>query len=174
MSREPSASVSIVEATPDDALLVHDLTLAAYEEYRETLVPPSGVFEDSVDDVRGEIEAGGAVIARWNGVPAGCARYEVAPDGSHLYVGRVAVVPAYRRRGIAGAMMGWCERFAADRGLPEVQLGARLNLPGNIALYTHLGYEIHDYEVREGFGRVAAWMRKRATLDPVASPESDH
>ena len=72
---------------------------------------------------------------------------------------RVAVVPAYRGRGIAGAMMAWCERLAAERGLPEVQLGARLSLPGNIALYTHLGYEIHDYEVREGFGRVAAWMR---------------
>jgi ribosomal protein S18 acetylase RimI-like enzyme len=168
MNRPPSADVSIVEATPDDAALVHALTLAAYEEYRDTLTPPSGVFDDSVADVRREIADGGAIIAFWQDEPAGCARFEVAPDGSHLYVGRVAVVPDWRGRGIVAMMMDWCERHAAERGPPEVRLGARLGLPRNIALYTRLGYEIDGYEEDAGFGRIAAWMRKR--VSPGISP----
>src|SRR5579883_2582416 len=124
------------EATPADAPLIFALTLAAYEEYRGRLVPESGVFEESLADVEEAIRHDGAVIAYLGDQPAGCGRYEIAADRSHLYFDRLSVPPAYRRRGVASAIVRWFERRAAAEGLPEVRLGVRLALPGNIALYT--------------------------------------
>ena len=155
------SEIRIATATPDDAALVHRLTLAAYEEYRGVLVPESGVFAQDLDDVRADIAAGGAIIVWLGGKPVGCGRFAVPADRSHLYVGRLAVLPLYRGQGIASRMLGWCEGHAAALGLPEVQLGVRLQLPRNRALYERLGYETFGYEERPGYGRTSAWMRKR-------------
>jgi len=155
------AQLRIVAATANDAALIHRLTLAAYEEYRGVLVPESGVFAQDLDDVRADIAAGGAIIVWLGDEPVGCGRYELPSDGSHLYVGRLAVLPAYRGRGIASRMLAWCEARAATLGLPEVQLGVRLQLPRNQALYERLGYEAFGYEDRPDYGRTSAWMRKR-------------
>jgi GNAT superfamily N-acetyltransferase len=151
----------ITEATLADARLIFELTLAAWEEYRGRLDPPSGVFGETVADVEAAIAHGGAVVAYLDGEAAGCSRYEIAEDGAYLYFGTLAVLPRFRRRGIASALVRWLEQRAAELGLTEVRLRARLALPHNIALYTGLGYEIFDYEERPGYGRVSAEMRKR-------------
>jgi GNAT superfamily N-acetyltransferase len=149
------------EATLRDAPLVFALTLAAYEEYRGRLTPESGVFEETLADVEHAILHDGAVIAYLDDEAAGCGRYEIAADRSHLYFDRLAVPPAYRRRGVASAIVRWFEQRARDLELPEVRLGVRLALPGNIALYSGLGYEVDGYEDRPGYGRISAWMRHR-------------
>ena len=149
------------EAMPADAQLIFDLTLAAYEEYRGRLVPESGVFEETLADVDEAISHDGAVIAYLDGEPAGCGRYEIAADRSHLYFDRLSVPPPYRRRGVASAIVRWFEQRAAALDLPEMRLGVRLALPGNIALYSGLGYVIDGYEDRPEYGRVSAWMRRR-------------
>ncbi|MGC8634097.1 MAG: GNAT family N-acetyltransferase [Candidatus Limnocylindrales bacterium] len=81
-------------ASPDDAPLVMALTLAAYEEYRGVLVPESGVFHETLEEVRGLLEgragatlvpgarnpalaSSGAVIAQIGGIAVGCARWSV-------------------------------------------------------------------------------------------------
>lgn len=158
---EPLPSLELREAAPEDAPLVLRLTLAAYEEYRDTLVPASGVFSETLDEVRAEVENGGVVIVWLNGEPVGCGRSEIPADRSHLYVGRLAVLPAARGRGIATRMLAWFEARAAALGLLEVQLGVRLMLPRNILLYERVGYEVFGYEDRPGYGRISAWMRRR-------------
>jgi ribosomal protein S18 acetylase RimI-like enzyme len=180
------ARVSLRAATPADAALVLALTLAAYEEYRGALVPESGVFGETLALVRSQIAgrppaagrsrgeavghalaASGAVVASVGGVAVGCARWAIRTDEApgapaYLYVGRVAVVPEQRRRGIASALMAWCEDLATRRGLREVRLGVRLSLPRNEALYRRLGYRpTGALESREGYGPIAAWMSKR-------------
>ncbi|HZQ38072.1 MAG TPA: GNAT family N-acetyltransferase [Dehalococcoidia bacterium] len=160
MNETPS-DLELREASPDDAPLVFSLTLAAYAEYRHTLVPPSGVFSESLEDVRRELEHGGGLIATLAGEAVGCARYEVDPAGGFLYFGRLSVLPAARRRGIAAAIVRGLEARARALGLPEVRLGVRLSLPHNIRLYTKLGYETYDHEERAVFGVVSAEMRRR-------------
>lgn len=198
-------------ATPADAPLILALTLAAYEEYRDVLVPESGVFRETIEQVRSHLEGravpghpasggpapaptapgdlapaptdpmvparSGAVIASVDGEAVGCARWSVRvddmPAGTHppeagrevprlyLYVGRVAVLPAHRGRGVATALMAWCERLALDRGLREVRLGVRLGLTRNETLYRRLGYRpTGSLEEREGYGPIARWMAK--------------
>jgi ribosomal protein S18 acetylase RimI-like enzyme len=114
------------------------LAQEAFAEYRETLVPSSSLFSESVDDMAAYIERGGAVIA-WDGeTPVGAARFH--PEGECLYVGRVSVPPAFRRQGIASAMMRFLEEHARALGLPKTKVETREALPGNVALYESLGY----------------------------------
>ncbi len=123
-----------------DAPLVHRVMQEAFAEYWETLQPPSGAHAETVDDVARAIGAGGAALVWADGVPVASARFLLWPD--HLEIGRVAVLPAYRRRGIASALMAFLEGHGRRVGQTEVRVGVRRALPGNIALYARLGYAI--------------------------------
>jgi ribosomal protein S18 acetylase RimI-like enzyme len=124
--------------------LVFRLAVAAFEEFRATLVPPPGILAETVEDVAAYIQRGGAVIA-WDGdVAVGSARFHREPD--HLYVGRVAVPPEFRRRGIASELMRFLETHARSLGLPETRVEVRMALPSNIALYESLGYLPISYQ----------------------------
>jgi ribosomal protein S18 acetylase RimI-like enzyme len=130
--------VELVDAT--HAELVLRLAVEAFEEFRHTLVPPPGILRESAEDVARSIETGGAVIAWDGGIPVGSARFHPEPD--HLYVGRVAVPPAFRRRGIAIAMMRFIEDHARSLGYTETRVQVRQALPSNVALYESLGYTV--------------------------------
>jgi GNAT superfamily N-acetyltransferase len=160
VNRQSSSPLTLRAATADDAPLLHHLMLAAYEEYRDTLVPASGAFEETVEDVRCAIVEGGGVVVLLDGEPVGCGRFDIGPERAFIEVGRLSVVPARRGGGIATRMLKWFEERAAVLSIPEVRLGVRLNLPRNIALYERAGYSAYDYEDRPGYGRVAVWIRK--------------
>jgi ribosomal protein S18 acetylase RimI-like enzyme len=145
MSRStPPGECRIVPATLDDAELMRQIMQAAFAEYAGVLRPESGAHTESTEAVRQTLARGGGVLA-WIGTEAaGAARYE--PRGRFLYIGRVAVLPAYRGRGIASAMMLYLEGVARELGLPAVQVGVRMSLPSNLALYQGLGYELIDVQ----------------------------
>ena len=92
---------------------------------------------------------GGGALARLAGVPVGCVLYE--PLETALYLGRLAVVPAVRGRGIGGLLVAFVEQEAIAAGLPRITLGVRLQLPQNTAFYTKLGYTISGYGSHPGF-----------------------
>src|SRR4029077_15463412 len=70
----------------------------------------------------------------------GSARFRLSPG--YVYAGRVAVLPAYRGRGVAGALMAGIEASARAPGVAEVRVGVRGSLPANRRLYERLGYRI--------------------------------
>ena len=131
---------------------------AAFQEYADRLQPPSGALSESVEDVERFLETGGAVLAWLGDNAVGTARFE--PSGAGLYVGRVSILPAYRLRGIATVLMRHIEREAQEAGLSFIKVGVRMSLPGNLALYQSLGYEV--LEVRQhpkGPDRIV-WLTK--------------
>jgi GNAT superfamily N-acetyltransferase len=136
---EPPAGVTPQLASVDDAALVRDLMLTAFESLRE-LDPPSSAFGETEADVAAAIGRGGAAIAFLGETPVGSVRFE--PQDSWLYIGRLAVLPAYRRRGIGGVLMAAAENEAPRFGLREAQVEMRSHLGGNRALFASLGYEV--------------------------------
>jgi ribosomal protein S18 acetylase RimI-like enzyme len=137
---QSATRIELVDAS--QAELVLRLAVEAFMEFRETIVPPPGILAESVDVVARSIETGGAVIA-WNGeVPVGSARFHPEPD--HFYIGRVAVPPEHRRRGIATAMMCFLEDHARTLGFSETRVQVRQALPSNVALYQSLGYAVRS------------------------------
>ncbi len=123
-----------------DAALVHRIMHEAFAEYRGVLDPPSSAHAETVGDVARALAAGGGALA-WLGAEAvGSARYGRQPD--HLAIGRIAVLPAYRGRGIGGALVTFLEGHARTLAIPEVRLEVRMTLDKNLALYERLGYQI--------------------------------
>ena len=155
----------IVRARVEDAALVHQIMHEAFEEYRSSLVPPSSSHDETVEYVAQAMDQGGALLA-WDGETAvGSARFEPRPDC--LYVGRVAVLPEHRRRGIASAIMARMEEIARERGLPAVQVGVRDSLPSNLDLYRRLGFEVVAFEPHPRGPDKTVWMLKRLVDSPA-------
>lgn len=146
--------LSVREAHSEEAGLLHDLLLRAFKEYEGRLDPPSGVHAEAVASVRNRMNEGGALVCEAGGVAVGCVFY--APKAGYVYVGRLAVLPEYRRRGIGKLLLGAAERRAGELGLPRVRLGVRLALGklreyyeargyAPIALRSHAGYTEATY-----------------------------
>ena len=127
-------------ATPADAPTVHALTQAAFATLAGKIDPPSSARLETVEAVAAALAAGGGGIAEIAGEPVGAVRFQPAED--HLYVGRVAVAPEHRGRGVARALMALAERRAAAAGLPETRVEVRRSLTGNIAMFERLGYAV--------------------------------
>jgi len=137
---ENTVSIGVRLAALADAGLVRDVMLAAYAEHKGALPVDSGAHLETVDDVVEGMRRGGAVVAYDGREVVGSARFTAEDDC--LYVGRVAVLPSHRRRGVASAMMRFMDEVAQQYGRDMVRVGVRRSLPGNVALYVSLGYEV--------------------------------
>lgn len=152
-------NLRITLATLDDALLVYRIMREAFAEYENVLQPPSGANRETVDDVTAAMQQGGALLVWVGEMPVASARYRL--DADALYVGRVAVLPAYRQRGIAKAVMRRMENIARQYGRDTLRVGVRMSLPGNLALYHSLGYstiEVSDHP--KGPDRIATLIKR--------------
>jgi ribosomal protein S18 acetylase RimI-like enzyme len=156
----------VVAAGPEDAAEVHRLTLAAFASHA-SLDPPSGAVQETLHQVRADMRTGGAALATLDGKAVGCLRWEVTPSGD-LHVRRVAVEPSLQGRGIGRALMAWAEREAAARQCAAVTLGVRVDLPGNLAFYLKLGYEVTGEHRHAGYRRTT-WLSMRKLLGAAES-----
>ncbi|HSP73284.1 MAG TPA: GNAT family N-acetyltransferase [Gaiellaceae bacterium] len=154
-------SAQVVPCGPERAGDVHRLTQAAFERHR-TLDPPSGAGRESLEHVHEDLAAGGGAIAELDGRPVGCLRWTVAPSGD-LHVRRVAVEPGRQGRGLGRVLMAWAEDEARRRGCGAVSVGVRIALPGNLAFYRALGYEVVDEHRHDGYEQ-PTWLSLRKRL----------
>lgn len=92
----------------------------------------------------------------------GCAR--LRPDGRRAQIGRLAVLPAYRRLGIGRAMLEKVDRCGIERGYDELYLHAQTYAQ---PLYESLGYLASGAEFQEA-GIAHRLMTRR--IEPVAEP----
>lgn len=65
-------------------------------------------------------------------------------DGHRGWLYAVAVLSAYRRRGVASALVGEAEVRLRELGCGKINLQVRATNLGVIGLYRRLGYEIED------------------------------
>ncbi len=88
-----------------------------------------------------------AVAAAAHGGVAGFAVMQYKDDEAHLIL--LGVEPAFRRRGIAGALIAWHEKAALTAGIGTVYVEARASNAAARALYGKLGYRevqvVHGY-----------------------------
>lgn len=98
-------------------------------------LPPRGVF----------------LVAEVDGEPAGCGAWRALDGGgeaSRAEIKRVYVEPAFRRRGLAQALVAALEAGAARSGHRFVVLNSGREQPEALALYADLGYRpVESYGV---------------------------
>lgn len=136
--------------TMADAESVAALIREAFSQLPATIDPPSGALRETAASVATHLETGGGAVVDVGGLVA-CVLW-AERDGA-LYVGRLAVAPAWRGRGIAGCLMEAAAAEARRRSLPRLRLGVRLALKGNRRMFARLGFVEVGVRSHEGYAR---------------------
>lgn len=135
-------------ATDADVPAITQLLKAAFAE-QATLAPPSGALSETDAKVREVMGTASVLLAEVDRTIAGCVFH--ATEERALYLFRLAVLPAFRCRGIARALLDACEEIARLRRLDGTRLSVRLALPRQRAYYERLGYVVVAYGTHPGF-----------------------
>lgn len=156
--------VRIEPATAADLAAIVAVIRAAFAEYDGRLDPPSSAHAQTPANVARELADGGALVARIGDSVVGCVFHHWR--GDHVYLDRLAVLPAHRGAGIGRALLAAAEQRARARGLGEARLTVRLALAGLRASYERLGYGFLEHRTHAGYGQpTAVTLRK-----PLGAP----
>jgi ribosomal protein S18 acetylase RimI-like enzyme len=108
---------------------------AAFGEYRGVLDPPSGALAVDARAVRSLMELGGILACESEGRIVACVVHRTHPD--HVYLGRLAVLPAFRRQGLGAPLVRFAVASAGNLG-GRVMV-AHVQMP-NVAFFERLGW----------------------------------
>lgn len=138
---------------PGDAAAAAALIRAAFDAQSVTTDPPPSAVRETAATVAASLaQQGQGGIAAWQGeAMTGCVLWQVQPHG--LYLGRLAVHPDHRGRGIAQALVGAVETQARLLGLPRVVLSTRLVLADNRRLFARCGFVETECHAHPGYDR---------------------
>src|SRR5690348_3462325 len=90
-------------ATNADVPAIIAVVHAAFAEYQGQLDPPSSAHEETETTIRQKMTRARVLLGLVGEVVIGCIFYE--PEGDHLYLSRLAVLPAYRQRGVGSRLL---------------------------------------------------------------------
>lgn len=140
-------SLTIRKAAAGDGAILIEMVraLAVHHGYEDSFVARAEDYEKFLRDPNA---LNGALIAEIDGVPAGCATwqraYQTFLGRETMYLEDISVLPDFRRRGIATALLKAVARLAVSRNVPAVgwlMMGWNTEARG---LYEKLGATIYD------------------------------
>lgn len=145
------SDLAVAEATVADAAAIVDVIHRSFAA-RPLLDPPSSALDETEQSVAATLAEAGGLLCRVDGQPAGVILFGTEPGV--LQLRRVSAVPELQSRGVASAMVGVAEEIAGDRGLDDVVLEARLELPATLEFWYRRGYrELARDGTRLTFGK---------------------
>jgi predicted N-acetyltransferase YhbS len=145
-----AASASIRPAQSGDAVEIAEVIREAFEPYRGRLQPAPSALSETAETIAARLAKGRGFVAEAEGRIVGCV-LTVANGTETLYVGRLAVHPAWQGRGLATNLMAAAEEMGRKDGFAVLSLGVRLALTGNRALFEKLGFRFASEERHPGF-----------------------
>lgn len=123
-------------ATPEDSAALAALIRLSFARQTEVTDPPPSALQETGESIASHFTAGGggALIEG----PVACLLWEEKEGG--LYVGRLAVHPDWRGRGLAKRLLAAAEAEARARRLPRLHLSTRLVLLDNRKFFAGCGF----------------------------------
>jgi predicted N-acetyltransferase YhbS len=134
-----------------DAVAVATLIRAAFAAQSVVTDPLPSALRVTAAHVVAHLRIGSGAVAEVAGALAGSALWAEREGG--LYLGRLAVAPAWRRRGVAKALVAAAEAAALAMDLPCIQLSTRLVLLDNRRLFAACGFVEATCEAHPGYAQ---------------------
>ena len=145
----------------DDMARVDELHRFVQVAFRDLLIdPPSSVLKETVVDFAARLQSKTCFVIEVDGHLIGSVF--CAPENDALYIGRLAVHPDWRRRGVASALIGAAKAEAHRIGAKRITLKARIMLSSNIALFRRHGFVITAEEAHAGFSAPTSYAMELA------------
>lgn len=139
----------IRQANPADEANIRDCAEQAYRRY----VPVIGRKPaPMVADFKAQIESGHVHVAVDGDAFQGFVVF--FPDGDHILLENVAVLPSAAGRGVGTSLIRFCEDEAQRSGFNAVHLYTNEKMTENLSLYPRLGYVEVARRTEDGFNRV--------------------
>jgi ribosomal protein S18 acetylase RimI-like enzyme len=146
---EAAPAVVLRPLTAADAREAAELIRAAFAAQKRRTTPPSSALVETRQAIAGKIAAGGGFGLFEAGALIAATLWSL--NGDALHVARVSVAPEARGRGIVRSLIAACEAEARRRGLRQIRLKTRLELPENERLFERFGFARREVEAHPGF-----------------------
>lgn len=169
------AAMQPVRLSPDDDMAaVHRLLTDAFAYMAGRIDPPSSLDRMTAADLARAAQTGelwilpGAGTEPPPGAPLAC--MVLTPEPGRLYLGKLAVAGAARGSGLARRMIAHAVARARALGLPALTLQTRVELTGNHATFTRLGFIETGRTAHPGFDRPTSVTFTRPVFLPPDQP----
>ena len=135
------------------------LLQAAFADMDGRIDPPSSLARLDVDALRTKAADEHLFVATVGNTLVGCAFASIRDDC--VYVGKLAVAAAARRRGVARALIDAAARLARDHGRTALELQTRIELTENHATFAALGFAKVAETAHPGYTRATSITLRR-------------
>lgn len=152
MENPQSAQVLTREATPAEHAEVARVTVEGYREYASQMATGAWAeYESDLSDVSGRAASGVILLAELDGVIGGALTY--VPAGQiesdwlprdWAYFRALAVLPAYRGRGVGRELTMACITRARSEGAAALALHTTEGMPVAREMYERMGFVRHS------------------------------
>lgn len=147
-TRQPH-TISYRTAAESDSADILRVIKTAFAEYEGKLDPPSSAHRKTIEAVREELASATALLAESTTEIVGCVFYQ--PKEDYMYLYRLSVLPAWRKRGIAANLINLVEQQAVQEHFHAVRLSVRIGLRENQLYYARKGYTFKQYGTHDGY-----------------------
>lgn len=154
-------NVAIACAGPDfqDWSALHTLLVECFAYMDGRIDPPSSLTRMPPDVLAAKAREETLVIAIANGILIGCSYLSEREHA--FYIGKLAVAPPFRRRGVLRALIEEADKLARQKSKPFLELQTRVELVENHRTFEALGFVKVGETAHPGFGRATSiTMRK--------------
>ena len=127
---------------PEAAAEVLGVVRTAFAD-REPLDPPTDALAETEETIAARLAAGGGLVARVDGEPAGAVLLDAEHDGRTVHLRRFGLTPAARGRGVADALVREALHAAAalgDGSAERAVVVAREELPHTARFWRQQGF----------------------------------
>ena len=145
--------VDIKEATPADAEAIQEIMQDAFHKYERDLGMTGHVkaLQETVEDIRRDIEKKTVLVGFVDGVAVGSVRVEIM--GDLAYLSRFGVRSAITKSGIGGMLIDRVEVLCREQSVRAIALHTSSRMFGLIRFYYGHGYFIHPTDESRGYIR---------------------